>query len=474
MSSWPRTELARGIVAAPIIAGIVGITSLPLILILRRPSSAAVKVAAYGCPVFAGFTPVPHYFGQRKTDNGHEANRRQRLVKWLSDPGNYLEPNEAQVLGAAAGLLAASRCRVPGLRRWHLLLGLTSIGAGTGEIGKRAVHWARRSGCMRDEHDTREQCEDSMMAFMADLHEVDNRRDSDSVAQKMLTGPSPTQTQEPSQFSPTAFALTAEDMVKQLSAGGNVVHINTRDGPHFTSNEPGETEMKPLPHTNYEWSMPAERVVAELEDHISQLRSHRAKLSAEAQVLWWWLAEKEAQYYRIRDRDTAVGYEAEQAKKQLHYYVQTLAGEHLALWMAVGKLDWMIADSQKRISQHQQSADAFFQSLNEPTPPTEAHTLGFPLERLQSRRHALEDIIKGYTSNLAILAEDMKDPQLPNVRREVRDQVKKLSKRDREKFWRDVMDSEKETRQEAMVEVAAVDEILRDAERRVLQMSKKE
>lgn len=140
-----------------------------------------------------------------------------------------------------------------------------------------------------------------------------------------------------------SLALTPADIAKELPGGMNaihVIHMNTRDGPHHLVREPGETELKPASHTNYDWKVPSKCILQELKEYILTLRAHRAKFSAQAQVIWLWLAEKESQYYHLRDRDHAVGYDAEQAKQQLRAYCEVLSSEHLTLGIAVSKIDW--------------------------------------------------------------------------------------------------------------------------------------
>lgn len=139
---------------------------------------------------------------------------------------------------------------------------------------------------------------------------------------------------------PNNLAATSLKPVRDLPPELQSMHIitvNTTDGPHTVPSEPGTSELKPIPETNYEWNPRKGMEVSELENHIPQIQTYRAKLAREAQVPWQWLADKEDQYYRVRDSDTAVGNEVEQAKERLLACMKTLSSEHITLWIALTK-----------------------------------------------------------------------------------------------------------------------------------------
>lgn len=129
--------------------------------------------------------------------------------------------------------------------------------------------------------------------------------------------------------------------------------LSEDEGPHITAKSGDETESRPLPATNYKWAgtVRPERVVPELESHIEGLKKRRQNYAREAEMLWHWLAEKEGEYYGLCEH--SVGLDDEQEKQNFHMYLQILGVQHSLLWSAVSKMDWAIADFQKRIAQHQ-------------------------------------------------------------------------------------------------------------------------
>lgn len=178
-------------------------------------------------------------------------------------------------------------------------------------------------------------------------------------------------------------------------------------------------------------------------------------------MIWQWLLEKEAQYYRIRDSDTTVGYDAEQAKKQLRAYCETLANEHVSLWLAVSKIDWCIADSQKRIAQHQQFPKGQYQVTSKPSP---AASLSFVQSRLQMQVDALESDIRSHTSMIDDLERGVKDPKLPNMPENIRALLNGVSKAEREQTMRALVEDGKRAKQNLVLRKAAVEEVMADSE----------
>jgi len=66
---------------------------------------------------------------------------------------------------------------------------------------------------------------------------------------------------------------------------------NESHEPHLTETSRYEDGLLPYPNTNYTWRGIAEQ----LHTHIARLQARRQKLAREAELLWQWLARKEAE-----------------------------------------------------------------------------------------------------------------------------------------------------------------------------------
>ena len=91
--------------------------------------------------------------------------------------------------------------------------------------------------------------------------------------------------------------------------------------------------------------MPPQRAIPEPEAHITRLRERRERLANEAELLWHWLAVKEAEFYNAPDAPD------QDLKVAARRYVETLGVIHTKVWVEASKCDWMITDAQKRIGQ---------------------------------------------------------------------------------------------------------------------------
>ncbi|KAF2169848.1 hypothetical protein M409DRAFT_52340 [Zasmidium cellare ATCC 36951] len=123
-----------------------------------------------------------------------------------------------------------------------------------------------------------------------------------------------------------------------------------KDGPHISVQIPGEREPVPRPQTNYEWS--SDHEIEDLEKHIAKLRERRQRVAQESEWLWAWLSEKEAEYYNSADSKS----DTPNRKEMLRYLDLLSAGQRLT-WSEVSMVDWMIADSQKRLNQGRSASD---------------------------------------------------------------------------------------------------------------------
>lgn len=114
------------------------------------------------------------------------------------------------------------------------------------------------------------------------------------------------------------------------------------DGPHLavknSNDDPGF-----ISQTNYSWY--SENKIADLERHIALTRKRRQELTQEAEYLWAWLAEKEAQHFekfpvtkQVRENDP----EPTPAFFESSMIIQSLNQVHSLVWEAVSCCDWII------------------------------------------------------------------------------------------------------------------------------------
>lgn len=127
----------------------------------------------------------------------------------------------------------------------------------------------------------------------------------------------------------------------------------------------------------------------------------------------------------------------------------------------------IIADSQKRMAQHQQNLKDDPRTSNEQKFRSIARSeLGFVLERLQDQVQQAGHDVKSISKTIELIERDLKDPRVPHVPEPVGSMLRRAPKRDREQIMHALLEDGKETRQKAMVQKAAAEEVLRDAEAR--------
>ncbi|KAK4506746.1 hypothetical protein PRZ48_000479 [Zasmidium cellare] len=123
-----------------------------------------------------------------------------------------------------------------------------------------------------------------------------------------------------------------------------------KDGPHIAIQFPEDREPVFRPQTNYEWS--SDHEIEDLEKHIASLRARRLRLAQECQWLWVWLSEKEAEFYTNPGSNSGTP----DSKEKLRY-LEALSAAQRHSWMEVSLVDWMLADSQKRIDQRRSALE---------------------------------------------------------------------------------------------------------------------
>lgn len=123
------------------------------------------------------------------------------------------------------------------------------------------------------------------------------------------------------------------------------------DGP-FLAVRTGSGEPEVLPHTNYIFY--SENKIADLEQEIAMLRKRRQQAALEAEAVWAWLSEQEAQYYENfpvtkkfdkTDNPQTDNPNENPARQEAFQLVDILGQSHSQLWQEAAKCDWMIVST---------------------------------------------------------------------------------------------------------------------------------
>ena len=125
------------------------------------------------------------------------------------------------------------------------------------------------------------------------------------------------------------------------------------EGPHLAQKVPDMAEPILIPNTNYKWT--STNQIVDLETHLKGLQERRAHLALEAEIMWSWLSDKEAEYY-----NSSISKVDDKSPEKIHKlrYLETLGSTHARIWEQATRCDWMIADSQKRIAQLKSTHDS--------------------------------------------------------------------------------------------------------------------
>lgn len=194
--------------------------------------------------------------------------------------------------------------------------------------------------------------------------------------------------------------------------GFSTSHVNREDAheldvsdprPHLSESWDGERVFRP--ETNYKWT-PGSEGPKVLVDHINDLKKRRKRLAQEAELVWYEIAVREGKYYETpNDVD---------AKTERRIGLEIMNEIHLNIWLEIGIVDWMIADSKKNLLQ----AEAWKTKTQwYPAPPPESeatkptHTLRLLAELDMINKEHLG--VVGDTAHL--LQQESPDPQAQNM-----------------------------------------------------------
>lgn len=142
------------------------------------------------------------------------------------------------------------------------------------------------------------------------------------------------------------------------------------DKPHIAVKQP-DKDPEFQPQTNYGWF--SNDKIAELEQHIAAMREKRQKLAQEAEVVWAWLAEKEAEFlekYPVTKKREEGDEKPSDAALQSSMLVQSLGQVHASIWREASACDWIIVSSKQKITMYTQQTNIV---TFRPTPKNESH-----------------------------------------------------------------------------------------------------
>lgn len=115
--------------------------------------------------------------------------------------------------------------------------------------------------------------------------------------------------------------------------------------PHMAVKQ-GDKEPEFLPRTNYDWY--SENRIADLEEHISNVRKYRQELAQEAEYVWAWLAVKEAEHrekFPVTRKKEEGDPDPSPECTSSSIFCQSLNQVHSTIWRKASDCDWMIVSA---------------------------------------------------------------------------------------------------------------------------------
>jgi hypothetical protein len=122
------------------------------------------------------------------------------------------------------------------------------------------------------------------------------------------------------------------------------------DGPHIVLKQ-GNKAPELQAQTNYDWF--SNDKIAELEQQITNLKAKRVEVAREAELLWSWLSEKEAEllekYPLTKNIEKDEQHKRDPARESLVVASNALGNVHTALWAQAMKYDWIIVSTKRNL-----------------------------------------------------------------------------------------------------------------------------
>ncbi|KAK4540825.1 hypothetical protein LTR36_008902 [Oleoguttula mirabilis] len=339
------------------LAGLVGALPLAVGVIFRLPKARAFafEVSAYSLLglVLAGVAEKEKVDGHIRAFLGAQGIEAPGGTKWVDRLG-HPDFDDALILGGMTGVFVASQARQPwSVSGWKRLLGAAAFGITTAKFGVSIGvllamgEEGRKTNLKRLQEEMGWHV--TINKTIVALQEQKLRMAGISVPSVagVVASPLVAPMRQDLSAQPTGPQNTGRDKI----GGDHISWPNETNEPHLTRRVEGESAPVRYAASNYTWSVPADHAVPALETHITELRQRRRELAQEAEILWHWLAKKEADFFNLSSNGSADTDLTIAARR----YVELLGQVHTQIWLDASKCDWMIADARKRIEQLQSS-----------------------------------------------------------------------------------------------------------------------
>ena len=449
-STTELTPVSSSLIASSLpTAGYFGLLTTPIILFGFK--TLPLRISAWSCMALVPLTGIHEVSRTALCKTFFREQGLQVPQRKLYDNVGITHLDDFTVLGGVVGTAVALR-RPWALRGWQSWLGAMCIGSTIGGLGYSMYFGHNNFNSMEEFSRAKKDDNAARVKWETEIDNMYKTRRREQAEQMKTTSKDQ--------------RWTAPAFLSELAQAATTVaphpQFKTDDGPHWKGSEPGEFHLMPQAYPNYKWTAKPEEVVPKLEHHIAELRAHREKLADQCGFLWRWLIEKEEQYYRLRDDDRAFGLDVEDQKHRLESYCQTLSAQHAELWVRISNVDWIIADTQKRIQAHQRRLEHGAEETPL-SPPLEKYEERRPLtstlaslDSVRQRAGKQRDYYDGIERELVTA---LADPKIPTTDGNVMDSGQRLStKQQLEKLLAQVKESKRRLR----LDQEAVDLLVKD------------
>lgn len=352
----PPFSCSPAIGPTSLFAGLVGAGFLAGSHILGRPAAwgLSIKIAAYSS---IGFTTlaVPSEVAKHVQARAFLSQHGIQMPERKSfDRLGYFDEDDAAIAGALAGLFLASRVPHPwsiyGWKRW---VGTAVYGSFVSQMAFNIYHLQsgkleQVTSRLRERTKESAKWQPQVKAAWANATRSAKNLSAGSTKspEKVTDKPVMAMLKDMEQPTPVLSMTTQSTPASEKIGFDKTSWSNMTNDPHLTSSKSDSQDPVPYANTNYLWTPTHGHEIDELKAHISKLRHRRQELADEAEHLWYWLAQKEADYYNM-----ATDSPDSNEKVRKRRYLEALGNVQTKIWVEVSKLDWMIMDSNKQIEQ---------------------------------------------------------------------------------------------------------------------------
>jgi hypothetical protein len=321
---------------APYWAGGCGAVAAAASLVMKKPATAGLKIAAwttllYGIPTVG----LEHYAGRKIARPYLESKGlsvpKQKIVDrpFSVDADNYIVAG-----GFIAIALAASTRKPWAISGWKRWLGAFSCGAFAGGSFNSIYHYntvGTLGEAIRNQQSQSTLWSEDVKRFIV------SRAANKAVGNERLPGATSLQDMLKTVGSAQDTGLKEINAAVEKATKSAQEDVDEQDPrPHFSEMREGERVFFPEP--NYKWQ-PTLDAGPQIESHIQELKERRSRLANEAAILFHTLACKQNELYATDKDDVDREQHRVDAELMGHLHVQT--------YLEISRLDWCIADSQK-------------------------------------------------------------------------------------------------------------------------------